>query len=61
MATILEYKSLKKFQIFKNLITLISCLKGDALQAMRGYDIVPKNYNSWLKKYGKFTTIKGSL
>lgn len=49
MATILEYKSLKKFQIFKNLITLISCLKGDALQAVRGYDIVPKNYKSWLK------------
>ncbi|MCP9266523.1 Zinc knuckle family protein [Dirofilaria immitis] len=24
---------------------LIACLKGDALQAVRGYDITPENYN----------------
>ncbi|VDN01123.1 unnamed protein product, partial [Onchocerca ochengi] len=44
---------------------LIACLKGDALQAVRGYDITPENYDVIRKvlteKFGQSHTIKRSL
>ncbi|VDM97194.1 unnamed protein product, partial [Onchocerca ochengi] len=44
---------------------LMSCLKGDALLAVRGYDIAPENYdvirNVLTEKFGQPTTIKKSL
>ncbi|MCP9260248.1 Integrase core domain containing protein [Dirofilaria immitis] len=44
---------------------LIACLKGDALQAVRGYDITSENYNVirtvLVEKFGQLYTIKRSL
>ncbi|MCP9257565.1 Zinc knuckle family protein [Dirofilaria immitis] len=44
---------------------LIACLKGDALQAVRGYDITPENYNVirtvLVENFGQLYTIKRSL
>ncbi|VDN51910.1 unnamed protein product, partial [Dracunculus medinensis] len=44
---------------------LIACLKGDALQAVRGYDITPENYNVirtvFVEKFGQSYIIKRSL
>ncbi|MCP9259939.1 Pao retrotransposon peptidase family protein [Dirofilaria immitis] len=43
----------------------IAFLKGDALQAVRGYDITPENYNVirtvLIEKFGQSYTIKRSL
>lgn len=44
---------------------LITCLKGDALQAIRGYDITPENYsivrNVLVEKFGQPYAIKRAL
>lgn len=44
---------------------LVACLKGDALQAVRGYDITPENYNVirtvFVEKFGQSYIIKRSL
>ncbi|KAK6114160.1 hypothetical protein QQG55_54775 [Brugia pahangi] len=44
---------------------LISCLKGDAFQAIRGYDITPENYsivrNVLVEKFGQPYAIKRAL
>ncbi|MCP9257663.1 Pao retrotransposon peptidase family protein [Dirofilaria immitis] len=44
---------------------LIACLKGNALQAVKGYDITPENYNVirtvLVEKFGQLYTIKRSL
>ncbi|VDP17979.1 unnamed protein product [Onchocerca flexuosa] len=49
----------------KKLNYLIACLKGDALQAVREYDITPENYEVIRKvlteKFGQSHTIKRSL
>ncbi|VDN93899.1 unnamed protein product [Brugia pahangi] len=46
-------------------IKLIACLKGDALLAVRGYDITPENYDVMRKvlieKFGQSHIIKKSL
>ncbi|VDM91383.1 unnamed protein product, partial [Onchocerca ochengi] len=51
--------------VIQKLNYLLSCLRGEALLAVRGYSIAPENYevirDILINKYGKSSTIKKSL
>ncbi|KAL3984767.1 hypothetical protein ACH3XW_35875 [Acanthocheilonema viteae] len=51
--------------VIQKLNYLLSCLRGEALLAVRGYDIAPENYevirDILINKFGKSPTIKKSL
>uniref|UniRef100_A0A8R1XYB1 Integrase catalytic domain-containing protein n=1 Tax=Onchocerca volvulus TaxID=6282 RepID=A0A8R1XYB1_ONCVO len=51
--------------VIQKLNYLLSCLRGEALLAVRGFDIAPENYevirDILINKYGKSSTIKKSL
>ncbi|VDM96339.1 unnamed protein product, partial [Onchocerca ochengi] len=54
-----------RIPVIQKLNYLLSCLRGEALLAVRGYDIAPENYevirDILINKYGKSSTIKKSL
>uniref|UniRef100_A0AAF5PJS5 DUF1758 domain-containing protein n=1 Tax=Wuchereria bancrofti TaxID=6293 RepID=A0AAF5PJS5_WUCBA len=56
---------LQEIPNIQKLTYLISCLKGEALEAIRGFDIAPENYDLirqvLIDKYGNPITIKKSL
>ncbi|MCA4774579.1 DUF1759 domain-containing protein, partial [Wolbachia endosymbiont of Mansonella perstans] len=56
---------LQKIPNIQKLIYLISCLKGEALEAIRGFDVAPENYELirqvLIGKYGNPSIIKKSL